>query len=298
MRIPFKADDYFAKEVNVAFKCLQDEYFEGAKPYLQTREVPVMLGDGSVSTCPTFDLPKIIAYYEKLVNSFDRWVGSMISKSSTEDLHRIYFQISQQVDKYYILGYFGIQFHALPYYKVDRRVIEIQKELSKIAVEAATIFSSLADRGNSMVEHELQKIGYNDLEPEELFTKLFEDQELVRGLDKKARILEAQFPEFAHMRVRKNQLFGELNDLLVELYQISPILIGHDGLMQGEEGLVIYFDMETIRNRRTGRRDPYLNTERVTKDIADRITNELDELARSLKKTTINKATGSAFYRS
>jgi hypothetical protein len=284
MRIPFKADDYFAKKMNSAFKHIQDEYIGCAKLYLEKREVPVMLGDGSVSQSTTFELPKIIAFYEKLIDSLDGWANSGISKSNTEDLHRIYLQISRQIDKYYIYGYFGVQFHALPYYRINRRVIEAQKELSHLAEEAEKVFSSLANSGNSMVQRELQEMGYNELEFEELFIKLFEDQELVHGLERKAQNLEKQFPEFEQLHTRKNQLFAELNNLLIELYQISPALIDYNGLMQGEEGVVTYFDIETITNQKTSRRDPYVNTERVTDDVTNRIDNELNELANKLKK--------------
>ena len=287
MRIPFKADDFFAKEVNSAFKNIQNTYIEAAKLHIETKELAVMLGDGSVSESTTFELQKMITLYERLVGSLEGWVSSGISKSNTEDLHRVYFQISQQVEKYYIYGYFGIQFHALPYYRVNKRVIEIQKELSQIAEEASKIFSSLADKGNHVVQHELQKIGYSELAFEELFIKLFEDPELIHGLERKVQSLEEEFPEFEQMRIKKNHLFAELNNLLVELYQISPVLMDYNGLMQGEEGVVTYFDIETIKNQKTARRDPYINTERVSEDLTNRIANSLNEVANVLKKTAI-----------
>jgi uncharacterized protein YrzB (UPF0473 family) len=287
MRIPFKADDYFSNEVNSAFNHIQDAYLEGAKLYLEKSEVPVMLGDGSISQSTTFELSKIIVYYEKLIDSLDGWVSTGISKSNTDDLHRIYFQISQYINKYRIYGYFGIQFHALPYYRVNKRVIEIQKELSQIAEKAANIFSLLAEKGNTMVLHELQKLGYSELEFEDLFTKLFDDQELVRGLERKAQSLEEQLPEFEQMHISKNQLYAELNNLLIELYQISPVLIDYNRMMQGEEGLVTYFDIETIRNQKMARGDPYVNTERVTEEHANHISNVLNELAIRLTNTTI-----------
>jgi hypothetical protein len=287
MRIPFKADDFFAKEVNSAFKNIQDAYLNVAKLHIETEEVAVMLGDGSGSQSTTFELQKIITLYERLVASLEGWVSSGISKSNTEDLHRVYFQISQQVEKYFIYGYFGIQFHALPYYRVNKRVIEIQKELSQIAEEASKIFSSLADKGNHVVQQELQKIGYSELAFEELFTKLFEDPELIHGLERKVQNLEEEFPEFEQMRIKKNHLFAELNNLLMELYQISPVIMDYNGLMQGEEGVVTYFDIETIKNQKTAKRDPYINTERVSQDLTNRITNSLNEVANVLKKTTI-----------
>ena len=286
MRIPFKADDYFSHEVNSAFEHVQDAYLDGAKIYLETSERPVMLGDGSISQSTTFDLSKIIAYFEKLSDSLDGWTSSGVSKSNTDDLHRVYFQISQHFSKYHVYGFFGIQFHTLPYYRVNKRVIEIQKELSQIAEKAANLFSLLSERGNTMVLHELQKLGYSELEFEELFTKLFEDQEFFRALERKAQGLEEQLPEFEQMRVSKNQLYAELNDLLIEVYQISPVLIDYNRMMQGEEGLVTYFDVETIRNQKMARGDPYVNTERVTKAHTNRISSELNKLANRLKNTT------------
>lgn len=287
MRIPFKADDYFSNEVNLAFEQIQDAYLVGAKIYLEASEMPVMLGDGSISQSTTFDLSKIIAYFEKLIDSLDGWVGSGISNSNTEDLHRVFFQISQYINKYHIYGYFGIQFHALPYYRVNKRVIEIQKELSQIAEKAANIFSLLSEKGNTMVLHELAKLGYSELEFEELFTILFENRELVRALEQKAQSLEEQLPEFEQMRRIKNQLYAELNDLLIEVYQISPVLIDYNSMMQGEEGLVTYFDIETIRNQKMARGDPYVNTKRVTKELTNRISSELNELAIRLRNTSI-----------
>jgi hypothetical protein len=287
MRIPLKADDYFSNKVNSAFELVQDAYLEGAKICLETSETPVMLGDGSISQSTTFDLSKIIAYFEKLIDSLDGWTSSGISKSNTEDLHRVYFQISQPIGKYHIYGYIGIQFHTLPYYRVNKRVIEIQKELSQIAEKAANIFSLLSERGNNMVLHELQKLGYSELEFEELFTKLFEDQELVRALERRAQSLEEQLPEFAQMRMSKNRLYAELNDLLIEVYQISPVLIDYNRMMQGEEGLVTYFDIETNRNQKMARGDPYVNTKRVAKEHTSRISSELNKLANKLKKTSI-----------
>src|ERR671921_2012426 len=287
MRLPLEGDDYFVREVNAAFESITEAYLKALKPQIIMKKVSVMLGDGSVVQSDTFEKQKVMIFYQQLIESLDGWIKTGVSNSNTEDLHRLYCNIMQEVGRYSIHGYFGIQFHALPYYKVDKRVIEIQKELSQIAETAANFYSSIANKGNSMVRQELQKIGYSELEFEELFTKLFEDRELVHGLEGKVQELEKEFPEFEQMRIKKNQLYGELNDLLVELYQISPVLIDHNGLMQGEVGVVTYFDIETIRNQKATIRDPYVNTERVTKDITSCVVNQLDEVANVLKKISV-----------
>jgi hypothetical protein len=135
-----------------------------------------------------------------------------------------------------------------------------------------------------MVRQELEKIGYSELEFEELFTKLFEDRGLVHGLEEKARNLEKEFPEFEQMRIKKNQLYAELNELSVELYQISPVLIDYNGLMQGEEGVVTYFEIEAARNQKATISDPYINTENVTQNSTDRVVDKLNQVAIVLKK--------------
>jgi hypothetical protein len=35
-----------------------------------------------------------------------------------------------------------------------------------------------------------------------------------------------------------------LNNLIIKAYQVSPILIDYNRLMQGEEGIIVYFDIE------------------------------------------------------
>jgi hypothetical protein len=286
MRIPFKSNDYFANELNSAFKNIKNVYFEAVKLQIETKKASVMLGDGTISQSTTFELHKVTTFYHRLINSLGTWITTGVSMTNTEDLHRIYCQISQEVDKYYIYGYFGIQFHALSYYRVNKRVVEIQKELSQIADEATRTFSLLANRGNYLIQNELEKVGYAGLAFDELFTKLFEDQELTADLERKAQSVEKEFPEFEQMRIRKNELLEELNNLLVELYQISPVLIDYNKLMQGEEGIVTYFDVETIRNQKTKKRDPYINTGRITKESTSRIANKLNQVAKILREVS------------
>ena len=89
-----------------------------------------MLGDGTIIASDTFEIQKVMILYQRLINSLKGWVTTGISRSNTDDLHRLYCQFINEEGKYYLYGYFGIQFHAVPYYKIDNRVIEIQRETS------------------------------------------------------------------------------------------------------------------------------------------------------------------------
>jgi hypothetical protein len=282
MRFPIREDDYFARESNFAFEIVKDKYLLAIKPQIEMKKVNAMLGDGSVTQIDSFEPQRVTAFYQRLIGSLKGWATTGISRSNTDDLHRLYCQFIQEVGQYRISCYFGIQFHALPYYRIDKRVIEIQKELAQIAGEGATTFRSMASKGNYIVQKELESIGYAQVEFEALLEKLFEDESLVADLEKKASALENEFPEFEEMHYKKEQLFSELNHLLIELCQISPELIDHNKLMQGEEGVITYFDIERVKNQKTKETDSFINTKRMKKEVTGQVVRIFNEVANTL----------------
>jgi len=287
VRAPFKGDDYFCKQVNATAQETEGEYLEAIRPAIAMHKAGAMLGDGTVTQVDTFDPQNVQMFYQRLANALEGWAFSGILKSATEDLHRLYCQFTKEVGRYHINGYFSIQFHLLPYYKVDRRVIEIQKELAKIADNATSVFKDMTSAADRALATELEKRGYASLEFQELFTKMFDDEKLAKVLDEKATAVQKQFPEFDEMGKRKNRLFADLNDLLIELYQISPVIIDYNRLMQGEEGVTNYFDIEVIRNKKTGAREAYLDTPKMKKADAYLVASELDRVAKALKKARL-----------
>lgn len=284
MRIPLKGSDHFCSQVNTAFEKIQASYLESVKPTIEMRKASAMLGDGTVTQADTFDPQNVQNFYQRLENQLEGWLKSGISRSNTDDLHRLFCQFNKDVGKYYISGYFGVQFHALPYYKADRRVIEIQKELAKIADGATAVFSDMTGKVDKTLHDELARRGFADMEFQELFTKMFEDESLAEDLDEKARTVEGQFPEFQNMGERKNKLFAELNDLMIELYQTAQVTIDYNRLMQGEEGVCTYVDIELIKNRKTSKREAVFETKKIPREDANRVAEELDGVADALKK--------------
>jgi hypothetical protein len=283
MRFPIKYHDHFATEVNLAFRIIQDTYFLSIKPEIEMRKVNAMLRDGSVTQIDSFDPLRVIEFYQRLIGSLKGWVSTGISRSQTDDLHRIYCQFSQAVGQYRIHSYFGIQYRALPYYQVDRRVIEIQKELARIDVEVGNIFMSMATRGNHIVQKELERIGYAQVGFEDLLAKLFWNERLVLDLEEKVAALENEFPKFGELSNKQTQLFSELKDLLIELCQISPVLIDHNKLMQGEEGVVTYFDMVEVRNQKTRETNSWINTKRLTKELTGQVVGVFNEVTSTMR---------------
>src|ERR671933_581138 len=282
MRLPIKDDSYFAKNANVAFENLRSAYLETIKPHLVAKKVDVMLGDGSITKSNTFEPERVKSFYQSLVESLEGWTTTGILVSNTDDLHRIYCQLTQETDKYHLNGYFGIQYHALPYYRPDKRIIQIQRELAHIVDKAHKTFNLISERGNDVVHQELQSTGHAEMGFEELFAKLFEDKNLFEQLERKALLVEDEFPEFKEMHNRKLHLFAELDKLIIELYQISPVLMDYDKLMQGEEGVVTYFDIEAVKNKKTKERDSYFDTKKVDTQLTEKIVDKLNVMLTTL----------------
>jgi hypothetical protein len=286
MRLPLKGTDYFSKEVNAAFENIQAEFLEAVKPAISMQKSHAMLGDGTVTQTDTFDPQNVQTFYQRLTNKMEGWLAGGISKSVTEDLHRLFCQFNKDVgNKYYISGYFGIQFHALPYYKADRRVIEIQKELAKIADDATALYGGIRESADKALAQELERRGMAGMDFEGLFSKMFEDEKLAEELDKKAASVKGQ-AEFQKMGERKNALFAELNDLMIELYQTSAVPIDYNRLMQGEEGACTYFDIELIKTsaKKAIKREAMFETGKIPKADADKVAGELANVAKALKK--------------
>ncbi len=285
MRIPLKGDDYFCKEVNAAFEKIQEAYVDSIKPAIVMQKAVAMLGDGTVTHTDTFDPQNVQTFYQRLTNRLNGWLASGISKSVTDDLHRLFCQFNKDVNKFYLSGYFGVQFHALPYYKADKRVIEVQKELAKIADDATSVFNDMTAKADKALQTELEKKGYASLEFEELFTKMFDDEKLAQDMEKKAVSVEKQFPEFEQMGKRKTELFAELGDLMIELYQTTDVPLDYNKLMQGEEGICTYVDIELVKNRKTNKREATFDTKKMSKEAADKVAVELLSVAEAVRKS-------------
>jgi len=285
MRAPTKGDDYFCNRVNGAAENVQKTFLDAIKPAIKMHKHQVMLGDGTVAEADTFDPDKVQDFFRQLEKVFENWTCSGIHQSVTDDLHRIYSTFSKEIGKFYITIYFGIQFHVLLYYRVDREVIEIQKELAQTEDKAASTLDNLKSTANEMLVTELGKRGYMNLNFDELFVKVFEDDDFLGELSEKAAVLEDQFPGFREAQSKKSELLSSLQHLIMKFYVTSPVLIDYNRLMQGEEGVTNYFDIEIVkRNKKSKIREAFVDTAKISEEASDALSKELDMAARTLRK--------------
>lgn len=284
VRAPLKGDDYFCRQVNAAAEKVHAAFLEAIRSAITMHPANAMLGDGTITQADTFDPQNVQNFFQQLGNALQDWTFSGVLNSATEDMHRLYCTFTKEADKFYISVYFGIQFHVLPYYRVDRRVIDIQKELAKIESRATSVSSKMTAAADRVLASELEKRSYTNLGFEELFAKMFDDEKLIEELNKKTAAVESQFPQIGETRNKKTELLTELNDLLIKFYQTSPVLIDHNRLMQGEEGITNYFDIEVLKNKKNKRREAFLDTIKMPKEAADMLSGELGAVRETLCK--------------
>jgi len=285
VRAPFKGEDYFCRKVNASAEKVQEAFLEAVKSAITMSQANAMLGDGTITQADTFDPQNVQKFFQQLGNALEDWTFSGVLKSTTEDMHRLYSTFTKEADKFYVSAYFGIQFHELPYYRVDRRVIEIQKELARIEGRATSVLSKMTDAANTVLATELEKRGYANLGFEELFAKMFDDEKLIEELNEKSAVVESQFTQVGVARDKVSELLSELNNLLIKFYQTSPVLIDYNRLMQGEEGITNYFDIEVIKkNKKMKRREAFIDTIKMPKEAADMLSGEIGALGETLRK--------------
>lgn len=285
VRAPLKGEDYFCRKVNASAEKVQEAFLEAVKSAITMSQANAMLGDGTITQADTFDPQNVQKFFQQLGNALEDWTFSGVLKSTTEDMHRLYSTFTKEADKFYVSAYFGIQFHELPYYRVDRRVIEIQKELARIEGRATSVLSKMTDAANTVLATELEKRGYANLGFEELFAKMFDDEKLIEELNEKSAVVESQFTQVGVARDKVSELFSELNNLLIKFYQTSPVLIDYNRLMQGEEGITNYFDIEVIKkNKKMKRREAFIDTIKMPKEAADMLSGVLGAVGETLRK--------------
>lgn len=282
MRIPNKVEDDFAKKLNEYFDVIEDAYLQSMKPALTTTEVNVMLQDGSVTKSMTFDPQSVIGFYRSFLKDLKNWeVGNI--QETTGELNRIYCQISADLDIYVIKGFFGIQYNILPYYKPDKQVIQIQKELIDLSANNSSQLESVANIGNNTIKQELKNMELDDLKFEDLFETLMENQDLMSELEDKIKNVEKLYPELEGAEKKNTSLIYELENLIMKVYQVTPILIDYNRLMQGEEGIIVYFDVEP-RVDAKAKRSPNktVNFSRMTPPTKQKIGELFKEISTAL----------------
>lgn len=278
MRLGIKSSDEFIQLLNNKNESIQKLFLEKMKEITKTVTVKGMLGDSTIAEQNTFDPILVQEYFKKIIKNLPDWVSRDISVTNNDDLRRIFVKFELKEGNYLLSCHMSIQFHVLLFYKPDNKVIEYQKELSEIIDKTKNTETKLAEDSDQYILEKLKEIGYKDLEHKDLFQVFYENDDL---RDKIYKEIEGKSENNVQdLLKRKKQLFNELDNLLMEIYQITSVLIDDSKLVTGEEGCLCSFDLEHFKkNVKEGIFDP----KKIPVRVKEKLSERLDEFIKIMK---------------
>ena len=246
MRIGSKSENEFFLKLNERNEIIQENFLKLISNATKTVDTKVMLGDSTVKDVNTFDPKNVESLFNNVINSLNDWESQGISYSYNDDVRRIFTKLEVRENNYVISMHVSLQFHVLLYYKPVQKVIDLQKELSENIDKTGTSDSKYTDEGNKIILQKLQDLGYDKINEQNLFELFYNDENLSKILSEK--IEGSQENEIIELNNRKKDLLNELDDLLLETFQTSLVLIDEQRLVNGEEGCLCNIDLEHIEN--------------------------------------------------
>ena len=278
MRLGSRSPDEFIKLLNKKNETIQNQFLSKILELTKTINVKVMMGDSTITEQKTFDPKQVTDYLEKISQKLTDWSLQDVSTTNNEDLRRIFTKFEINEGNYLISGHTSLQFHVLLFYKPLQRVIDCQKELASIVDKTKNRETELSDNSDEFVLNKLKEMGYKDFDHQKLFEIFYEDEEFSKKVY--AEIEKDAGEEFKKLTEKKNDLFKELDSLLIETYQTSSVLIDDARLVAGEEGCLCTLDIEFIKNNnREGLFDP----RKMSNEVKENILKKLDELEKIVK---------------
>ena len=277
MRLGTISSDEFIQKLNEKNKKIQELFLEKMKKATRTVTVKGMLGDSTIAVQTTFDPMLVQEFFKKTIEKLQGWASQDMTVTNNEDLRRIFIKFESKEENFIISGHMSIQFHVLLYYKPDNNVIEFQKELSQIIDKTKNTETNLANEGEQYIIEKLKDLGYNDLAHKDLFELLYENDELREKIYRD--IDELSDVDVQSLLKRKKQLFDELDNLLMECYQTSSVLIDDSKLVTGEEGFLFSLDLEYVKNNV---KEGMFNTKKFSEKVKEKLVDRLDEIIKIL----------------
>jgi len=278
VRLGTRSPNDFIQNLNTLNEKIQDSFLEKIQDITKPVAIKVMLGDATITEQKSFDPESVRRYYEHLIKNLKNWTIQQVSTSNNEDLRRIFTKFEIKEGNYLISGHLSLQYHVLLFYRPDQRVIEAQKELAEIIDLTKNEEQQLSDNNDQFVLEKLKEMGYKDYDHQKLFEIFFENDKLREQIYKE--IDEKSGVNFQELLKRKTDLIKELDNLLIETYQTSSVLIDDAKLVTGEEGCLCTFDIEFVKG---GIKEGLFDPRKISEPIRQKIEERINEVSKYIK---------------
>ncbi len=251
MRLGNKTDDEFLIRLNEKNSQIQNIFHEKIEEIAKKYPIDVMMQDGIVKKQDTFDVKKIQLIYNEFTKKLQNWTLEGISSTNDEGIRRNFIKLHTNADEYRISLHFSIQYHVILFYQPNYEVMKKQKELSDFMDKTKKQEGELTQKSDHLIFEKLKAEGYKDLDTQSLFEIFYNDDKI---REKIMSEIELQTDgDLQKINQHKENLLRGLDNLLLETYQMEPVLIDEARLVTGEEGCLCNIDIEKIENeQRTG----------------------------------------------
>jgi len=273
MQIPSKSSDQFIKTMTQKSEKIRSVFLEKIADSTKSTPIKVMLGDSTLVDQTTFDPALVRLYYQEILKKIPDWKTQGISIVNDKDLRRLFIKSEIQEGNYLLSYHMSLQFHALLYYKPDHRVVEIQKELSEIIDKTKNLETRVSEQGNKMIQEKLKEMGQENVDQQKLFEIFFQNDELANTLVDK--VYSSADENFQKLSKRKSDLFKELDNMLIEIYHTSPVMIDEMRMIAAEEGCLCHFDLEHVKK---GTKEGNFDSTKISSKVKDSLLKRMDEV--------------------
>ena len=274
MRIGNPTNNEFFLELNKINEDIQNSFLKRMVHETRNVSCDVMLGDSTTKKVETFDVKNVETFFGKFESHLPEWNSQGVTYSSDEDLRRIFVKSEIKIGNYILSLHASLQYHVLLYYKPIQKVIDLQKKLSELINAGGNSESKYEEESDRLIIEKLNELGFKDMPKQELFELFYNDEELSNKIKK---MIDDSQPEVVDIQDQKNQLFKELDNLLIEIFQTTSALIDEQKLVNGEEGCLCNIDLEYVdEGAKQGLVDASLIDEKHRVLIKQNITKLLD----------------------
>jgi len=277
MRLGSKTDDEFLIKLNEKNSQIQSIFHEKIKEIAKKHLVDVMMQDGTVKKQETFEVEKINQIYNRFANGLQAWTLEGISSTNDEGIRRNFIKLNTNADDCKISLHLSIQYHVVLFYQPNYEVMKKQKELSDFMDMTKKQEGELTEKSDHVILEKLKAEGYKDLDTQNLFEIFYSDDKI---REKIMSEIELQTDgDLQKISQRKEGLLKALDDLLLETYQMEPVLIDEARLVTGEEGCVCNIDIEMIEN---GQKSGVFDSNQVSSSTKEKISALIDQVLEAI----------------
>jgi len=273
MRLGSKTDDEFLIKLNEKNSQIQNIFHGKIKEVAKKHLVDVMMQDGTVKKQETFGVEKINQIYNRFANGLQAWTLEGISSTNDEGIRRDFIKLNTNVDDCSISLHLSIQYHVVLFYQPNYEVMKKQKELSDFMDKTKKQEYELTEKTDQVILEKLRAGGYKKFDAQNLFEVLYKDDKIREKIMNETELQTDG--DLQKISQHKENLLKALDDLLLETYQMEPILIDEARLVTGEEGCVCNIDIERIEN---DQKSGLIDSKKISASTKEKISALVDQV--------------------